>query len=175
MTEIEGGILLNGKVLDYLIHGQSCTIDFKLLNCKYLVFYHRVPFMGSYHKAREFRPGEIGFWNIFRVFGNIKIKKNPGKINFLANAYYPNIQLYIYKNFWSIKPQKLSIELKINFINAVQHDVLTSNNEVMLKKNSDVIFEQPALSPEKKRIELNIGQPILYNNQLNLIYQKIEN
>ncbi len=174
MSEIQGKILMNGKIMDYLIHGQKCKLSFEFNDSRYLLFYSRIPFMGSYHKARFFKPGKIGFWNFYKFFSNIQIQKNPSEIEFVANAYYPVIHFYIFKHYWSLKPKKMTINLNINFVNAQPLDVQTENNLMQLKNNSELEILHQTIRTKKSTLKINIENPSIVNLPINLNYKNFE-
>ena len=174
MSEIQGRILMNGKVMDYLIHGQKCKLSVDLNHCKYLLFYSRIPFMGSYHKARFFKPGKIGFWNFYKFFSNIQIGNNPSEIEFVANAYYPIIHFYVFKHYWSLKPKKIIINLNINFVNAQPMDVQTENNSMQLKNNTQIEILQQTIRTKKSILKIEIENPTILNLPINLNYKNFE-
>lgn len=181
---ISGRIKINNHERGYLVHGQPFTLQLEFSNVKWgIVFYRPATMLANYHKARTHKPGSRIFGANIPVLTYFKIIRGIDEISLISNAYYPQINVILFSSIFNFSPERLTIPLKINFLNTrdinTQHylsvvchsptlDVKTQtkrNQEFELTLRENNISIQSFGSPNLSSFVNNPELQSLYNHQ----------
>lgn len=146
--------LPNGKTqrIAYLIHGTNFELHCKFEGFKAMFIYNPIP---------------VGKWNWPKNWHRVDPE---GIFGGKANFYQPYLEIYLYRKpwfqgfwwLWATKggAQKLRIELKVEFPNVIEQDILLAIHHRDLKV-AEVMDHAPSVSPPITRIpvlsRLNFG------------------
>ena len=180
MEESDFFIRINNRNTNYLNHGSHFSLDYSIPQKfkKSLIFYKQPISFQNYHKSRTAKPSTLVFWNVYRFFRFLHFtKNNKGSLNLIANYYFPNITIYFIERFFPLKYIKRSLELKIDFVNALHYNFNVSGSAIKVLPNLPIPnfnqrFEykrtEIELRQEKLNLEIQKFNPKISNNHITI-------
>ena len=114
-----GRIRINNHEKGYLIHGQPFSLQFEFNEARWVLAFYRPGAMPkNHHKTRHATPGSSIFGTAAGLSKFVHFLKPKGEIRLISNAYFPQIEFYIFSSFINPIPRKFKLALNVNFINA---------------------------------------------------------
>lgn len=120
-----GTIKINNHEKGYLIHGQPFSLQFEFNQASWILAFYRPGVMPkNHHKTRHSIPGSSIFGTASVLSNFIYLFKPKGEIRLISNAYFPQIEFYIFSSFINPIPRKFKLALNVNFINAREMNLM---------------------------------------------------
>jgi len=114
-----GRIRINNHEKGYLIHGQPFSLQFEFNQASWvLAFYRPGVMLKNHNKTRISAPGSSIFGTAAGLTKFVHFLKPNGEISLISNAYFPQIEFYIFSSFINPIPRKFKLALNVNFVNA---------------------------------------------------------
>jgi len=114
-----GRIRINNHEKGYLIHGQPFSLQFEFNEARWVLAFYRPGAMPkNHHKTRHATPGSSIFGTAAGLSKFVRFLKPKGEIRLISNAYFPQIEFYIFSSFINPIPRKFKLALNVNFVNA---------------------------------------------------------
>ena len=114
-----GRIRINNHEKGYLIHGQPFSLQFEFNEARWVLAFYRPGAMPkNHHKTRHATPGSSIFGTATGLSKFVRFLKPKGEIRLISNAYFPQIEFYIFSSFINPIPRKFKLALNVNFVNA---------------------------------------------------------
>ena len=127
-----GRIRINNHEKGYLIHGQPFSLQFEFNQASWvLAFYRPGVMLKNHHKTRHATPGSSIFGTAAGLSKFVRFLKPKGEIRLISNAYFPQIEFYIFSSFINPIPRKFKLALNVNFINARELNLMDFEVPVM--------------------------------------------
>lgn len=124
MTSI-GRIRINNHEKGYLIHGQPFSLQFEFNEARWVLAFYRPGAMPkNHHKTRHATPGSSIFGTAAGLSKFVRLLTPKGEIRLISNAYFPQIEFYIFSSFINPIPRKFKLALNVNFINAREMNLM---------------------------------------------------
>ena len=122
-----GRIRINNHEKGYLIHGQPFSLQFEFNEARWVLAFYRPGAMPkNHHKTRHATPGSSIFGTAAGLSKFVRFLKPKGEIRLISNAYFPQIEFYIFASFINPIPRKFKLALNVNFINARELNLMDS-------------------------------------------------
>ena len=122
-----GRIRINNHEKGYLIHGQPFSLQFEFNQASWvLAFYRPGVMLKNHNKTRNSTPGSSIFGTAAGLTKFIQFLKPNGEISLISNAYFPQIEFYIFTSFINPIPRKFKLALNVNFVNARELNLMDS-------------------------------------------------
>ena len=122
-----GRIRINNHEKGYLIHGQPFSLQFEFNEARWVLAFYRPGAMPkNHHKTRHATPGSSIFGTAAGLSKFVHFLKPKGEIRLISNAYFPQIEFYIFSSFINPIPRKFKLALNVNFINARELNLMDS-------------------------------------------------
>ena len=127
-----GRIRINNHEKGYLIHGQPFSLQFDFNQASWvLAFYRPGVMLKNHNKTRNSTPGSSIFGTAAGLAKFVHFLKPNGEISLISNAYFPQIQFYIFSSFINPVPRKFKLALNVNFINARDLNLMDFNTYML--------------------------------------------
>jgi hypothetical protein len=122
-----GRIRINNHEKGYLIHGQPFSLQFEFNEARWVLAFYRPGAMPkNHHKTRHATPGSSIFGTAAGLSKFVRFLKPKGEIRLISNAYFPQIEFYIFASIINPIPRKFKLALNVNFINARELNLMDS-------------------------------------------------
>jgi hypothetical protein len=122
-----GRIRINNHEKGYLIHGQPFSLQFEFNQASWvLAFYRPGVMLKNHNKTRIATPGSSIFGTAAGLTKFVHFLKRNGEIGLISNAYFPQIEFYIFTSFINPIPRKFKLALNVNFVNARELNLMNS-------------------------------------------------
>ena len=122
-----GRIRINNHEKGYLIHGQPFSLQFEFNEARWVLAFYRPGAMPkNHHKTRHATPGSSIFGTAAGLSKFVHFLKPKGEIRLISNAYFPQIEFYIFTSFINPIPRKFKLALNVNFVNARELNLMDS-------------------------------------------------
>ena len=122
-----GRIRINNHEKGYLIHGQPFSLQFEFNEARWVLAFYRPGAMPkNHHKTRHATPGSSIFGTAAGLSKFVRLLTPKGEIRLISNAYFPQIEFYIFASFINPIPRKFKLALNVNFINARELNLMDS-------------------------------------------------
>ncbi len=158
-----GRIRINNHEKGYLIHGQPFSLQFEFNQASWvLAFYRPGVMLKNHNKTRISAPGSSIFGTAAGLTKFVHFLKPNGEISLISNAYFPQIEFYIFSSFINPIPRKFKLALNVNFVNARELNLMDFEVPLM-----DSII--PQINPLEFKTECVIEEIVINHPMVELL------